>query len=79
MFMMRIFFSFFLVAGLAACSSGNTHMSAGTHNLSKGDCRNIQVCNGGDCRTYEELMPQAQCEMLGGEFTPRDYRRRWLF
>lgn len=78
--MMRIFFPFCLLAALTACSSGNTQISAGTHNLSKGDCRNIRVCDAaGACRTYDELMPQAQCDMLGGEFTPRDYRRGWLF
>lgn len=78
--MMRIFFSFCLVLTLSACSSGNTNISAGTHNLSKGDCRNIRVCaSGGQCQNYQELIPKAQCDMLGGEFTPRDYRRSWLF
>lgn len=79
LFMMRIFFSFCLAAVLAACSSGNANISAGTHNLSKGDCRNIQVCEGGKCRTYHEAMTQAQCAMLGGEYTPRDYKGGWLF
>ena len=79
MFMMRIFLSFCLLAGLTACTSGNTNVSAGTHNLSKGDCRNIQVCANGQCRSYDEVMTQSQCAMVVGEYTPRDYRKRWLF
>lgn len=69
----------FCLAVLAGCSSGNAQVSAGTHNLSKGDCRNIRVCAGENCQTYSEVMSLSQCEMLGGEFVPRDYKRGWLF
>ncbi|MDO5089972.1 MAG: hypothetical protein Q4D61_00365 [Cardiobacteriaceae bacterium] len=77
--MLRISFSFLLVAALTGCSSGNANISAGTHNLSKGDCRNIEVCEGGQCRSYRESLTQAQCAMLGGEFTPRNPKSGWLF
>lgn len=58
---------------LSACSYTHSKASLGTHNLSKGVCKNIQVCMSDDqCETIKkEAMTQAECETVQGEFEPR--------
>ena len=52
--------------------------SVGTHNTSKGICRDIQVCEGGQCATETDHMTQNNCEMVGGSFEPVNHKSGWF-
>ncbi|UJF25050.1 hypothetical protein L0B52_02595 [Suttonella sp. R2A3] len=53
---------------------------AGSHNLSRGTCENISICEQGqsDCRVRKDTMTQNHCEMVGGTFTPANHDSGWL-
>lgn len=68
----------FLALFLGACFRHETPESLGEHNLSKGKCVNIPACSETDCPRLEDEGVQYVCEMLGGEFEPREFKRSWL-
>ena len=69
--MYKISFIAILAAVIGGCS-------AGTHNTSKGICRDIQVCEGEQCRTKTDHMTQNNCDMVGGSFEPVNHKSGWF-
>lgn len=65
---------------LAGCTQTVTPARAGTHNLSKGKCVDVP-CRDAQCRRdlVDEEVTQTHCEIMGGQFVPREIKKRiWL-
>ena len=64
------------IVAIALLASG---CSVGTHNTSKGVCRDIQVCSDdGTCRMKNDSMTQSNCDMVGGTFEPINHKDGWF-
>lgn len=64
-----------LLTVLSACSAPNSPEAIGEHNLSKGKCTDIPDNN----RPVSDEMVQNACQMVGGQFVPRNHlKRRWF-
>lgn len=66
---------------LAACKAPITPEAIGKHNLSKGRCTDIPLCDTqGQCRQVNDESVKYVCDMVGGSFEPRELKKqRWLF
>lgn len=66
---------------LGACKASTTPEAIGEHNLSKGRCTDIPLCDAqGNCKHVSDESVQYVCEMVGGTFEPRELKtRRWFF
>lgn len=72
---------FLLSFMLTACKAPNTPEALGEHNLSKGRCVDIPMCDAqGQCQAIRDESVQYVCEMVGGKFEPREFKKTaWFF
>ncbi len=77
--MTRFFLLILSAFALTACSPSRSPEAAGQYNLSKGQCLNIPMCDADGCKTVNDDMVQDQCQVVGGEFVPRDHQEIYWF
>lgn len=65
---------------LSACKAPTTPEAIGEHNLSKGRCVDIAMCDAnGQCDSVRDESVQYVCQMIGGRFEARELPSRGLF